>query len=136
MGLLLACPISGTYIYGAGGVPRRTLHNFECLHPQPNPPRPLLGHSLDSQVPCPPHSDNPPFVSRVGIYQESRPTASLERSKTRSSHQIKGGCSSVVDQAISPVDESTCQVTLVGLWGLLRLSTGRYTIGISWFLWP
>ena len=42
----------------------------------------------------------------------------------------------VVDQATSPVAESTCQVTLVGLWGLPRLSAGRYTIAISWFLWP
>jgi hypothetical protein len=33
-----------------------------------------------------------------------------------------------------PVAESTCQVTLVGLWVLLRLSTRRYTIAISWFL--
>jgi hypothetical protein len=30
-----------------------------------------------------------------------------------------------VDQATSPVAESTCQVTLVGLWGLLRLSARR-----------
>ena len=112
MGLLLASPISGqTYM----GVSQRTLLNFGCPNPKPHPPRLLLGHSLDSQVPCPPHLGNPPLcVSRVGLFQESRPTANFQRSKTRSGHQIQGRCSSVVDQATSPVTESTCQVTLVG----------------------
>jgi hypothetical protein len=30
-----------------------------------------------------------------------------------------------VDQATSPVAESTCQVTLEGLWEVLRLRAGR-----------
>ena len=42
-----------------------------------------------------------------------------------------------MDQATSPVAESTFQVTLVVFWGALKLSArGKYTIAISWFLWP
>jgi hypothetical protein len=104
-------------------VSRRTPLNFGYPHPKPHPPRPLLGHGLDSQVPLPLRSGNPsPCVARVEISQESMLTANLQRSKTRSGHQIQGRCSSVVDQATSPVAESTSQVTLVGLWGVLRLS--------------
>ena len=134
MGLLLASPISGqTYM----GVSQRTLLNFGCPNPKPHPPRLLLGHSLDSQVPRPTHLGHPSLcVSRVGISKKSRPTANLQISKTRSDHQIYGGRSYLVVQATSPVAEGTCQVTLVGLWGLLRLSAGRYTIAISSFLWP
>ena len=42
-----------------------------------------------------------------------------------------------MDQATSPVAESTCQVTLVGLWGYGATALeGRYTIALSWCLWP
>jgi hypothetical protein len=118
------------------GVSLRTLLNFGCPHPKLHPPRLLLGYNLDSQLLCPSNLGNfSPTVSRVGISQESRPTANLQRSKTRFGHQIWGGYPSV-DQASSPVAESTCHVILVGLWRLLRLRVGRYIIAISWFLWP
>jgi hypothetical protein len=118
------------------GVSQRILLNFGCPHPKPHPPRPLLRHSLDLQVPHPPHLDNPsPCVSRAGTPQEPGPTNKSQRSKTRSGHQIQCRCSSVMDQATSSVTESTCQVTLIRLWELPSISSGRYTIVILWFLW-
>ena len=114
------------------GVSCKKLLKFEYPHSKPHPPRPILRHSSDLHIPHPPHLGSPSQWTPQG----SRPTAKSQRSKTRSSHQIQCGCSSVVDQVTSLVAERTCQVTPVGLWGLLRLSTGRYTMAISRFLWP
>ena len=101
--------------------------NFGCLHPKPHPPWPLLRRSLDLQVPRPPHSGNPsPCASRAATPLKSRPT-------TKSGIKVRvqpPDTMWVVDQATSPVAGSTCQVTLVGLWGLLRLSARRYTIAV------
>ena len=119
MGLLLASPISGTHIYG--GFLQDTLQ-FWCQHPKPHPPRPLLGHSLDLQVPRPPHSGNPsPCVSRAATSLKSRST-------TKSEIKVKvqpPDTMWVVDQATSPVVESTYHVTLGRVWGLLRFNTRR-----------
>ena len=92
------------------GVSCKKLLKFEYPHSKPHPPRPILRHSSDLHIPHPPHLGNPSQWTPQG----SRPTAKSQRSKTRSSHQIQCGCSSVVDQVTSPVAESTCQVTLVG----------------------
>jgi hypothetical protein len=71
------------------GISRRILLNFGCLHPKTHPLRPLLVHGLDSKVPHAPHLGNPsPSFSRVGISQESRPAANLQRSKTMLGHQV------------------------------------------------
>jgi hypothetical protein len=49
--------------------------NFGCLYPKPHLPKPLLGHSLDLQVPRPPHSGNPsPCVSRAATPHKSKLT--------------------------------------------------------------
>ena len=86
MGLMLASPISRAHING--GFLQDTPQLW-CLHPKPHPPRLLLGHGLNSKVPCPRHLGNPsPCASTVRVSQESRPAANLQRSKTRSSHQV------------------------------------------------
>ena len=77
----------GAHIYGEGF--KQDIPQLRCLHPKPHPSRLLLGHCLDSQVPSLPHSGNPCCcVYRMGIPQESRPTANSQRSKIRSSYQI------------------------------------------------
>lgn len=64
------------------------------------------------------HSGRPMPGSRFRTSQVCRPTASRQMSGVSTGYQVYGGCSSVIDQTVSPVTDTVIQGSLGGRWVL------------------
>ena len=52
---------------------------------------------------------------------ESNPAIRAQVSGNKEGHQVPGEATLEVDQTMSPVCDNTCQVRVIGWWGLLFL---------------